>query len=227
MISMVVFGLATKFRNNKRMGEYGSGRYGGRPTSEACASYVLRTTDLLRAGLRAGIRTHATLSFSGDDDPFPIALVIDSGDGSPVIEFAHRSRTRDSIPQCYRVRLLSMPQHLGGVRWWFECPRTGRRCVKLYLPRGGHRFWSRAAYRLGYACQREDRMYQAQRQALKVYRALEGEGNWRDGAPPKPKWMRWRTYERLADKLDFHNARFDGGWLVSVSRLLGRRPASS
>jgi hypothetical protein len=109
----------------------------------------------------------------------------------------------------------------------FNMKATGRRCVKLYLPRGGHRFWSRAAYRLGYACQREDRMYQAQRQALKVYRALQGDGNWRDGAPPKPKWMRWRTYERLADKLDFHNARFDGGWLVGVSRLLGRRPASS
>jgi hypothetical protein len=205
------------------MGGSRSGRYGGRPTSEACASYVLRTTELWRAGLRAGIGARATLSFSGDDDPIAIALEIGSGDGFPFIEFAHRSRTRDSIPQCYRVRLLSTPQRFGGVRWWFECPRTGGRCVKLYLPRGGHRFWSRAAYGLGYACQREDRMYQAQRQALKVYRALHGDGNWRDGAPPKPKAMRWRTYERLASKLDYYNARFDGGWELSAARLLGRQ----
>jgi hypothetical protein len=27
--------------------------------------------------------------------------------------------------------------------------------VKLYLPLGGYRFWSRQAYRLGYASQRE------------------------------------------------------------------------
>jgi hypothetical protein len=65
-------------------------------------------------------------------------------------------------------------------------------------------------------------MYRAQRQALKVYRALEGDGNWRDGAPSKPKWMRWRTYERLADKLDYHNARFDGAWTVGAMRFLAR-----
>jgi hypothetical protein len=174
-------------------------------------------------GLRAGMTVRATMSFSSDDDPFPIALVIDSGDGTPFIELAHCSRTRDSIPQRYPVRLLSTPQRFGGVRWWFECPRTGMRCVKLYLPRGGHRFWSRAAYGLGYACQREDGMYQAQRQALKVYRALQGDGNWRDGAPPKPKAMRWRTYERLASKLDHYNARFDGGWELSAARLLSRQ----
>ncbi len=205
------------------MGGSGSGRCGGRPTSEACASYVLSTTDLLRAGLRAGIRARAGMSFRGEDEPFPIELTIDAADGFPFIELVHRSRSRDPIPQRYRVRLLSTPQHLGGSRWWFECPRTGRRCVKLYLPRGGHRFWSRAAYSLGYACQRADRMYQAQRQALKVYRALRGDGNWRDGAPPKPKTMRWRTYERLANKLDHYNARFDRGWSLSVARLLSRR----
>jgi hypothetical protein len=108
------------------------------------------------------------------------------------------------------------------MRWWFECPRTGKHAVKLFLPLGGHRFWSRSAYGLGYASQREDRMGRAQRQATKIYRALGGDGHWMDGAPPKPKWMRWHTYERLADKLDYYNDRFDGAWAVGAMRLMAR-----
>jgi hypothetical protein len=96
--------------------------------------------------------------------------------------------------------------------------------MKLYLPLGGYRFYSRQAYGLGYGSQRTDAMGRAQLQAEKVYRRLQGEGNWREGAPDKPKGMRWRTYERLADKLDYYNARFDGGWLESVSRLIANPP---
>ena len=48
---------------------------------------------------------------------------------------------------------MSQP-HFGGRRWWFVCPRLNRRVRKLYLPLGGRHFWSRHAYRLGYASQR-------------------------------------------------------------------------
>jgi hypothetical protein len=66
-------------------------------------------------------------------------------------------------------------------------------------------------------------MGRAQLQAIKIYRRLEGQGNWRDGAPPKPKGMRWRTYERLAEKFDRQNARFDSNWMAGAMRFLGRR----
>lgn len=33
-----------------------------------------------------------------------------------------------------RVSLNATPLHFGGVRWWFACPKCGRRCAKLYLP---------------------------------------------------------------------------------------------
>ena len=122
----------------------------------------------------------------------------------------------------YRVSLLTSPQRFGGVRWWFECPRTVRRAVRLYLPRDGHQFWSRHAYGLGYASQREDRKGRAQLQAMKIYRALGGDGHWMDGPPPKPKWMRWCTYDRLATKLDNYNARFDSAWAAGAMRFLAR-----
>jgi hypothetical protein len=34
--------------------------------------------------------------------------------------------------------------------------------------------------------------------------------------------MRWRTYDHLADKLDFHNVQFDGNWAVGVQKLIRR-----
>ena len=34
----------------------------------------------------------------------------------------------------YWVQLETTPQPFGGRRWWFVCPRTGRRAAKLYLP---------------------------------------------------------------------------------------------
>jgi hypothetical protein len=65
------------------------------------------------------------------------------------------------------------------------------------LPRGGHRFLSREAYQLGYACQRETRSDRLMRKARRVHRALGGKGDpLEEDAPEKPKGMHWRTYER-------------------------------
>lgn len=206
------------------MGGSRSGRYGGQPTSEACASFVLTMALLTQAGLRAGIRGTFRVTFSeGGHNPLPVTIEIDTtGMRGGFLEVSHTGRNRDALPQRYHVPLRTSPQPFGGVRWWFECPRTGRRCTKLYLPLGGHRFWSRQGWHLGYACQREDAQYRAQRQAIKAYRALSGERNWRDGAPDKPKWMRWKTYDRLAARLDLYNSAFDARWMASASRLLGR-----
>jgi hypothetical protein len=66
-------------------------------------------------------------------------------------------------------------------------------------------------------------MGRAQRQAQKVYRALGGDGHWMDGSPPKPKWMRWPTYEAKAAALDAYYQRFHGAWLVGAARWLDNR----
>ena len=204
------------------MGGRGSGR-SGRPSYESTGSLVLSITTFARAGLRFGVRGYATLTFTCDHQPFPVAIEIDTMVRElPYIQLTHERRTEPPIGGPYMVRLITSPQPFGGVRWWFECPRTGRRAVKLYLPLGGHQFWSRHAYRLGYASQREDRKGRAQLQAIKIYRALGGDGHWMDGPPPKPKWMRWGTYDRLATKLDTYNARFDSAWTAGAMRLLAR-----
>jgi hypothetical protein len=40
----------------------------------------------------------------------------------------------NQVPIKYKVQLVSAPSNLGkGVIWYFVCPRTGKRCRKLYL----------------------------------------------------------------------------------------------
>jgi hypothetical protein len=97
---------------------------------------------------------------------------------------------------------MSFAFHLkvGGLRWWFVCPHLNRRVRKLYLPPGGQHFWSRRAYRLAYASQRQTVHDRAMRRARKLCLRLGGDPA-ADQYPDKPKRMRWTTYNRLMDNL--------------------------
>ena len=108
------------------------------------------------------------------------------------------------------------------MRWWFYCPYTGRCVTKLFLPRGGHRFWSRQGYRLGYACQRETTRDRLWRRARKIRRELEGGDNLMDDYPDKPKSMRWRTYDQKIALLERLESQADALWAVGAMPLLAR-----
>jgi hypothetical protein len=204
------------------MGNSSSGRTGGFPTSEGCASFIL-TMRPFRDALRSGVAGCyvGTLTYRSWSEDMELAVTLDTTYRNAVhVVLKHATRNADDTEQRYRVDLESTPQPFGGLRWWFLCPRSGRTVSKLYLPRGAYRFASRQAYRLGYACQREGRMDRIQRQGMKRYAALGGEGNWLDEAPPKPKGMRWRTYQREVARLEECWARFDSTWTVSAARFL-------
>jgi hypothetical protein len=69
----------------------------------------------------------------------------------------------NETPINYRVKLVSIPSNLGkGVVWYFICPRTGKRCRKLYL--ADTYFYHRTAFR---GC-----LYEKQTQSKK-YRGLD------------------------------------------------------
>jgi hypothetical protein len=64
----------------------------------------------------------------------------------------------NQVPIKYKVQLVSVPSNLGkGVIWYFVCPRTGKRCRKLYL--ADTYFYHRSAFR---GC-----MYEKQTQSKK------------------------------------------------------------
>ena len=54
------------------------------------------------------------------------------------VMLAHRGRrmTRDGGGiQGYPVEVASIPMRFGGVRWYWRCPRSGRRAPHLFLAR--------------------------------------------------------------------------------------------
>lgn len=200
------------------MGGPGSGRTGGRSTYEGTGSFRLSTTLLRRAGLHSGPSNTATINFSLDDKPFEVVLTANFA--SSYIELTHYMRTYPWGEHRYRVQLLTTPQSFGGVRWWFACPRTGMRSTCLFLPLGGHEFWSRSAWRLGYASQREGQMGRIDIQAQKAFQRLGGKGSWREAVPARPKWMRARTFAKKLKRLEELNDRFEGEWVKRASQLI-------
>lgn len=89
-----------------------------------------------------------------------ISIGVNTQTESPYLELNYKCNT---APINYSVQLISAPSNLGkGVVWYFVCPRTGKRCRKLYS--ADTYFYHRSAFR---GC-----MYEKQTQSKK-YRGLE------------------------------------------------------
>lgn len=102
------------------------------------------------------------------------------------------------------VELMAAPCGFGGRRWHWRCPLSGQRCRTLYLPAGTDRFASRAAYRLPYDCQNKNVLDSNRSRAAKL-RARLGAPVMAAGivsyVPPRPRFMRHQTYERVVGEL--------------------------
>ncbi len=70
----------------------------------------------------------------------------------------------------YPIDLEGIPTNLGnGIRWYFICPATGRRCLHLICPPGSKYFLHRSAY--------PELMYESQKKS-KSCRKLEKTYGW-------------------------------------------------
>jgi hypothetical protein len=123
------------------------------------------------------------------------------------------------------ITLVTLPRHYGGRQWFFVCPLTNRRASVLWLPPGARQFASRHAWpgKVAYRSQFMtplDRAYLGkERIKQRLIGGLDPE-EW--DLPPKPRWMRWRTYHRYADQFETYEAAIDAGTLSRVRRLLKR-----
>lgn len=118
------------------------------------------------------------------------------------------------------LALVTRPCHYGGRRWYFVCPYTHRRALMLYKWGGIDWFCHREAVKPKptYAIQRTSgsERINTQRWALRckigdIYSDLFGD-------PVKPKWMRWRTFNRYAAR----DAELSAQDAVYMARLLAR-----
>jgi hypothetical protein len=121
--------------------------------------------------------------------------------------------------------LVSEPRHFGGLQWYAICSKTGRRVRVLFRPLGATFFASRYAWgrRAAYASQFLDPIGRAWRTKAKVKAALLGDEDpdeW--DLPPKPKGMRWATYERWAARYDAAEEMLDTQLVMAAARLMKR-----
>jgi len=123
-----------------------------------------------------------------------------------------------------RLELEFQPRHFGGGQWYFVCPKTGRLCSAVWMPPGAKYFASRQTWgrQVAYSSQFQTRTDRAYSGARKIRMRLGG-SEWEDideFDPPKPKWMRWRTYNRLLDRSRDYEAIGDERILWLAARLM-------
>ena len=106
------------------------------------------------------------------------------------------------------ITLVSCPRHFGGRQWYFVCPVTERRASVLWMPPGAKEFRSRQAWgwKVAYRTQFLSVYDRGHAGKAKIKSRLIGgldPDDWE--LPPKPKWMRWRTYNRLVERFDAYD----------------------
>jgi hypothetical protein len=125
-----------------------------------------------------------------------------------------------------RIMLVPRPRHFGGRQWYFICPVMNRRASVLWKPPGATRFCSRQSWgsrRVAYSSQFLDPDNRAHRGKAKIKQRLIGDcdpDEW--DLPPKPKWMRWSTYNRLVERFDSYEEILDRGIAGLMARFLGK-----
>jgi hypothetical protein len=207
------------------MGGFGSGRSGGRLTTDN--GLTLTLSKLFRDGLfRPGsawgslVWTNTTTGERIGSISYEANLGQDSG--RVRLKYTTTRWDGERRESDYWIQLETTSQTFGGRRWWFICPRTGTRATKLYLPNGAFTFASRQAYRLAYRSQREAPHDRALRRAFKLRGKLGADGGIGDYVP-KPKWMRWPTYDRKLAEIFAAEEVVDAHLLGFVQKL-ERRP---
>lgn len=122
-------------------------------------------------------------------------------EGSIRLHWSATDRLSGEQRQCEsHIELTTSPQPFGGRRWWFVCPRTGRRVMRLHLPPGASAFACREAHGLAYRSQRETQSDRA------FSRAFALRWKFRDIGPiggyiAKPKGVHWESFNRTMVKI--------------------------
>jgi hypothetical protein len=182
------------------MGGPGSGnrwRYGAKSTTDD-----YRTLDVRRLAREGMLRPGHQGGWQWTRDGETVASIqMRAVQDHILLIYRPRSGGGEWKDEHYPVRIVRTRCNLGSERSWFICPAVGcgRRVAILY---GGGIFACRYCYQLAYASSREDSGGRATRRADRIRAQLGWEPGILNGVGGKPKWMRWRTFERLAAEHD-------------------------
>jgi hypothetical protein len=122
-----------------------------------------------------------------------------------------------------QMALVCRPRHYGGCQWFFVCPVTGKLATVLWRPPGASKFCSRQAWgrQVAYRSQFQSATDRAYLGKERIKARLIGDldpHEWE--LPPKPKWMRWETYNRYVERFDEYEGVLDQASISSVAKRL-------
>ncbi|ALL13038.1 hypothetical protein [Caulobacter henricii] len=132
--------------------------------------------------------------------------LIDADDGLVVIRFNFNGDPREQT-----IRLVSQAMRYGGRRYYFICPKQGRRCE--VMPSVGGVFASRQAHRLTYQSQSNDQIDRMRDRARRLEKRL-----WPDKGKPRPRGL---NRERLLYAWDLADAAFERMMAATINRRWG------
>jgi hypothetical protein len=156
------------------------------------------------------------------------ASVMVAGDRDTItLDYRVKSHGEDWQSVNQRIPIRWTPCRFGGERPWFICDVSsnsvycGRRVAKLYG--GGRLFACRRCYCLNYAIQRGGPMDRAHCRLARLHRKLSANYDGPDRPPPpKPKWMRWKTYSHIVQHIEAGQEQLDVVFTAGAQRLLSR-----
>ncbi|SHI01843.1 hypothetical protein [Desulfofustis glycolicus] len=192
------------------MGGYGSGRrWDAKSTVEETNRIDIRW--LKKQGcLRPGYA--GTISWSCNGSTTGTIGARMAGDNF-ILNYNHRGRDGEWVPAEQTIRLSRSECHFGGHRLWFECPWCHKRVAVLCG--AGKYFLCRHCYGLNFASQHESEVDRMLRRARKIRKQLEADMNMMEPIVFKPKWMRWRMFERLRREAEHANSL---SWAIAGQR---------
>jgi hypothetical protein len=123
------------------------------------------------------------------------------------------------------IILVPRGRHFGGRQWYFVCPVTKRLASVLWKPSGASRFCSRQTWRrqVAYHSQFNDATNRAHAGKARIKSRLIANldpDEW--DLPPKPKWMRWATYNRYEARFDQYEDALDYGCVSLIAKLMAK-----
>ena len=202
------------------MGGPGSGNWCrfGKGTTEESNGVDIRYMKK-RGFLRPG--TYGTLGWTCGGEP---SGSIRFNTCSDYVQLIYRSRSygSDWEDMDYPVYFDETDCHYGGTRKWFLCPGQGcgKRVAVLYG--AGKYFLCRHCHDLAYASQSENAALRASRKSNKIIERLGGDISF--GYADKPKWMHWKTYNRLMREAEYYENlswAYMGDWLNQLRAGVG------
>jgi hypothetical protein len=121
-----------------------------------------------------------------------------------------------------RIILVPRARHFGGWQWYFMCPIMNRPVSVLWKPNGATVLQPTelgASGRLSIPILRPNK--QGSRRKARIKSRLIDDldpDEW--DFPPKPKWMRWATYNRYSDKHERYDEVLDQGLIALAATTL-------